>query len=179
MNTSPSRYSTLTISLHWLMLLLMIAVYATIELRVMFPKGAPPREAIKALHFMLGLCVLLLVVPRLVARLFGTTPAIQPPMSGLMTFAAKGAHLALYGLMIGVPILGWMVLSASGKPIPFFGLNLPALMAENKALGKELKEIHEVVGTLGYYLIGLHALAALYHHYVKRDNTLVRMLPGG
>lgn len=79
MNTSPSRYSTLTISLHWLMLLLMIAVYATIELRVMFPKGAPPREAIKALHFMLGLCVLLLVVPRLVARLFGTTPAIQPP----------------------------------------------------------------------------------------------------
>lgn len=52
-------------------------------------------------------------------------------------------------------------------------------MAENKALGKELKEIHEVVGTLGYYLIGLHALAALYHHYVKRDNTLVRMLPGG
>ncbi len=79
MNTSPSRYSTLTISLHWLMLLLMIAVYATIELRVMFPKGAPPREAIKALHFMLGLCVLLLVVPRLVARLFGTTPRMPCP----------------------------------------------------------------------------------------------------
>ncbi|HUX31865.1 MAG TPA: cytochrome b/b6 domain-containing protein, partial [Thiobacillus sp.] len=69
-------------------------------------------------------------------------------------------------------------LSAAGKPIPFFGLELPALIGENKDLGKQIKEVHEFVGTTGYFLIGLHTVAALYHHYIKHDNTLTRMLPG-
>ena len=69
------------------------------------------------------------------------------------------------------------MLSASGKPIPFFGLHLPALTGENKALAGQVKQIHETVGTAGYWIIGLHALAALAHHYVWKDNTLRRMLP--
>ncbi|MGE5758408.1 MAG: cytochrome b, partial [Sideroxydans sp.] len=76
-----------------------------------------------------------------------------------------------------MPITGWLLLSATGKPVPFFGLELPALIGENKDLAKTLKDIHEFVGTAGYYLIGLHAAAALYHHYIVRDNTLLRMLP--
>lgn len=84
----------------------------------------------------------------------------------------------LYALMIAMPLTGWLLLSASGKPIPFFGLQLPALIAENKDLAKQLKEVHEVIGTTGYYLIGLHVVASLYHHYMICDNTLLRMLPG-
>ena len=80
--------------------------------------------------------------------------------------------------MLGMPLAGWLILSAAGKPIPFFGIHLPALIAENKDLSKLIKEVHETVGTIGYFLIGLHALAALFHHYVLRDNTLLRMLPG-
>jgi cytochrome b561 len=79
--------------------------------------------------------------------------------------------------MIGMPLAGWLILSAEGKPIPFFGLQLPALVSENKGLADTIKEIHETGGTIGYYLIGLHAAAGLFHHYVKRDNTLIRMLP--
>ena len=90
---------------------------------------------------------------------------------------AKLVHLALYALMIVMPLLGWALLSAAGKPIPFFGLELPAMIAENKETGKWLKEIHQTIGTVGYYLIGIHAVAALFHHYVVKDNTLVRMLP--
>jgi cytochrome b561 len=86
--------------------------------------------------------------------------------------------VALYGLMVSMPILGWMILSAAGKPIPFFGLNLPSLISENRDLAGQIKEIHETVGTFGYFLIGAHALAALYHHYALGDNTLLRMLPG-
>lgn len=78
--------------------------------------------------------------------------------------------------MLGMPIAGWLILSFAGKPIPFFGLELPALVAENKDLSKQIKEIHETIGTLGYYLIGLHAFAALVHHYGFKDNTLRRML---
>lgn len=175
-NTS-SRYGTLSITLHWLMLILLIAVYATIELRELYPKGSDPREALKAWHFMLGLSVLLLVSIRVYARLTFIEPKITPAPNPLQNFAAKIVHLALYGLMIGMPILGWSLLSAAGKPVPFFGLELPPLIAENKALAKTLKELHQTIGLVGYYLIGLHAAAALFHHHIIKDDTLSRILP--
>jgi cytochrome b561 len=76
-----------------------------------------------------------------------------------------------------MPLLGWLTVSANGRPLPFFGWELPALIGPNKALGRNIKEVHETIGVLGYYLIGLHALAALFHHYFMRDDTLQRMLP--
>jgi cytochrome b561 len=79
--------------------------------------------------------------------------------------------------MIGMPIGGWLILSTAGKPIPFFGLELPALTGPDAALSKQIKSLHETVGTVGYWLIGLHAVAGIYHHYFVRDNTLLRILP--
>ncbi|MBK8454003.1 MAG: cytochrome b [Thiofilum sp.] len=174
---NTQRYSTLSISMHWVMLLLMAAVYLCIELRVIYPKGTDPREALKMWHFMLGLAVFVLVWIRLLARMFGNTPTISPTPAAWQLLLSKVIHLALYAFMLGMPILGWLVLSASGKPVPFFGLELPALIGTNEELAKELKEIHEIIGTVGYWLIGLHAVGALAHHYVFKDNTLMRMLP--
>ena len=174
---SAIRYGSLSISIHWLMLLLFIAVYATINLRELFPKGSDPREALKTWHFMLGMLTFVFVWLRLAARFSGPTPLIQPAIPRLQEVSAKLLHLALYALMIGMPITGWLMLSAAGKPIPFFGLQLPALIGENKDLASQIKELHEVIGTTGYFLIGLHAVAAFYHHYIKHDNTLTRMLP--
>jgi cytochrome b561 len=171
------RYTALSIALHWLMLLLIAAVYACIELRELFPKGSDPREALKAWHFMLGLLVFVLAWVRLAAHLAGPVPAIVPQPSRWVSLSGKLMHVALYVLMIGLPVAGWLILSASAKPVPFFGLQLPALVGENKALAEVFKEIHETGGTVGYFLIGLHAAAALFHHYVVRDNTLRRMLP--
>ncbi len=177
LKNSTLRYGSFSIGIHWLMLLLLVAVYATIELRVLYEKGSDPREALKTWHFMLGMLVFVLVWLRLAARLSGPTPAIVPEPPKLQQLSSKLMHLVLYLLIIGMPILGWLVLSAAGKPIPFFGLELPALIGENKALGKQLKEVHEFVGTAGYYLIGLHVAVALYHHYLRHDNTLTHMLP--
>jgi cytochrome b561 len=126
---------------------------------------------------MLGMPVFVLVWLRIAARLSGSTPAIQPEPAKLQQLSAKLLHLALYALMIGMPLTGWLLLSASGKVIPFFGLELPALIGEDKELAKQIKEVHEFVGTTGYFLLGLHVVAALYHHYVQRDNTLTRMFP--
>lgn len=175
---TTTRYGPLAIGIHWLMLLLFIAVYGTIELRELFEKGSDPREALKTWHFMLGLLVFILVWLRIAVRLSGPTPLIQPAIPRLQEISAKLLHLALYALMIGMPLTGWLLLSAAGKPIPFFGLQLPALIAESKDLAGQIKELHVAVGTTGYFLIGLHALAALYHHFILRDNTLTRMLPG-
>jgi superoxide oxidase len=175
---SAQRYGTLSVSLHWLMFLLLVAVYACIELREFYPKGSDTREAFKAWHFTLGLTVLALVWLRLGLRLLQPVPAIEPPPVAWQRYLATAMHFALYALMFAMPIAGWMILSAEGDPIPFYGIELPALIAKNKDTAEWIEEIHKTAGTVGYYLIGLHAAAGLFHHYVLRDNTLSRILPG-
>lgn len=170
-----SKFNPISIALHWFMLVLILAVYAFMEFRGIFPKGSEPRELMKMLHFMLGMSVFLLVLVRLAVRFSTKAPAIIPEPKPLEKKLATLMHIALYVFMIAMPLLGWLMLSAHGKTVPFFGLQLPPLIAENKELGKVLHEVHEVGASLGYLLLGGHALAALWHHYVKKDNTLLRM----
>ena len=177
-NPHPTRYGKLSIALHWLMLILIAGVYACIELKGNFPKGSDTRELLKQWHFMLGLAVFALVWLRLLARLIAPTPKIVPTIPAWPAIPAKLMHLALYALMIGTPLLGWLILSAFGKPIPFFGLELPALVAPDHDFGEQLEHWHVRLADAGYWLIGLHAVAGLFHHYISRDNTLTRMLPG-
>ena len=174
---TEGRYGSLSIGLHWLMLLLIAAVYACIELRGNFPKGSDLREGLKTWHFMLGLSVLVLAFVRVAVHFIGTVPRIEPDPPKWQSLFAKLMHVALYALMFGMPLLGWLTLSAEGKLVPFFGLQLPSLVGESKSVAGWAKEFHETGGTVGYFLIGLHAAAALFHHYVVRDNTLRRMLP--
>ncbi|MGB8634488.1 MAG: cytochrome b [Rhodanobacteraceae bacterium] len=178
LKNTQDRYSSLSIAMHWLMLLLLIAVYACIELREFYPKGSDPREALKHWHFMLGLSVFVLLGLRLLLRLLaGSAPPVTPAPGVWTQRLAMLMHLALYLFLLVMPLLGWLILSAEGKTIPFFGMELPALLGPDKSLGHSLQEIHETIGTIGYYLVGLHAAAALLHHYILRDNTLRRILP--
>lgn len=171
------RYSAASIGLHWLMLVLIVAVYVCMDIDDFFPKGSAAHVGLKTWHYMLGLSVFALVWLRLLARLVGSTPPIAPEPPRWQALAGEAMHVALYVFMIGMPLLGWLTLSAQGKPIPFFGLTLPDLLSEDKGLAKQIKNIHETIATIGYFLIGLHAAAALFHHYIQRDNTLRRMLP--
>lgn len=175
--TAPDdfTYARASIALHWLMLLLLAAVYACIELRVLFERGSDLRDGIKAWHFSLGLCVLALVVARIVIRVRSPRP---PRPASPMEWLGAVMHLALYGLMLAMPVMGWVTLSAEGDPVLLFGLQLPPLVAPNEALAKQVEGLHARIGTIGYWLIGLHAAAALMHHYLLRDGTLRRMAPG-
>lgn len=171
---APS-FSRFSIAMHWLMLALLAAVYACIELRELYPRGSDLREGLKTWHFMLGLSVFLLAWARLGARAVSPRGSAPRTWSGAL---AAAVHLALYGLMIAMPVMGWVVLSAEGDAVPFFGLTLPPLVAANEGLAERVEDLHQTVGVLGYWLIGLHAAASLFHHYVLRDGTLRRMLPG-
>jgi len=175
---SASRYHPISIGLHWLTLALLIAVYALIELRGIYPRGSEARDLMKHWHFMLGLLVFALLLVRLPARAFFRSPPITPTPPAWQRWLAKAMHPALYGFLIAMPLLGWTVLSAAGKPVPFFGLTLPALVAPDDALAHRLEDLHGLIGTIGYWLIGLHAAAALYHHYAMHDDTLRRMARG-
>jgi superoxide oxidase len=176
-NDTRNRYHPLAIGAHWLMLALLIAVYASIELRGLFPKGSDLRQAMQTWHAMLGMTIFGLVFARLALRLAFRAPHISPAPPAWQRFLATTMHVALYAFLVVMPLLGWLMLSAKGKSVPFFGLQVPALIGPDKALARNIEGVHEAIGVIGYYLIGLHAAAALFHHYLMRDDTLRRMLP--
>jgi cytochrome b561 len=175
---SSFKYTRPLIGLHWLMFLLFIVVYAAMEFRVIYDKGMPERDFMKSLHFMFGLCILLLVVFRLWAKRLSPRPALLQlhGLANLMHRASGAAHVVLYVFMILMPLMGWVMLSAAGKPIPFFGLELPALIPPDEALAKQIKSAHALAGNMGYGLIGLHVGAALFHQWVLKDRLLQRMV---
>lgn len=175
---APSRYSRTLIALHWLTLLLIAVAYACMEFRGVFPRGSEPRELMKFVHFSTGLSVLLVLLPRVLLRLRGPTPPITPAPTVAMRLAAHAGHAALYLFLLGMPLLGWLILSAEGAAISLWGLPLPALTDVDEGAAHRYEELHELGATLGYWLIGLHAAAGLYHHWLRRDDTLRRMLPG-
>jgi superoxide oxidase len=182
MDTNPAarRYSSPSIALHWLMAVLLAAAVAAIELKGIYPKGSPGRALLQSVHFSLGLAVFVLVWLRLLARALGTAPPITPAPPAWQTRLAHLVHAALYLLMIGLPLLGWLSLSAGGQPVALpWGMPLPlAPLTESRDTARWLRDLHETGATVGFVLVGLHTAAALVHHYGLRDNTLPRMLPG-
>jgi cytochrome b561 len=144
---TTDRYGSPSIAMHWLMLALLVGVYACINVADAFPKGSDARANLKTWHYMLGLGVFALVVLRLATRAFsGPAPAIEPRLARWQQQMALVIHLALYFFMIVMPLLGWLTLSAKGEPIPFFGLQLPPLIGQDRSLAHSIEDIHETRG---------------------------------
>ena len=174
---TTTRYGWLPASLHWLTLLLVVVAYASMELRGLFPRGSVTREAMKSWHYVLGISILVLTLLRLAVLLASPVPADALSGARWQRVAAKWARLALYCFLLAMPLLGWLLLSAKGGHVAFAGVEFPALGAQDKGLAGLFEELHEAGATIGYFLVGLHAAAALHHHYLLRDDTLRRMLP--
>ena len=171
------RYSNWVIAFHWIMFLLMVGIYISMEFRHIFERGTPERELMKSAHYIMGITLLLLLVPRLLARIFTPTPEIVPALPAHTKILSKLMYLALYLFMLLMPVMGWIMINANGKDVVWLGLELPRLVEENKALAEQLHDLHEQGATVGYVLIGLHTLAAIFHHYVLKNNVLLRMSP--
>lgn len=175
--STPSRYSRLSINLHWLTLLLIIVVYAMAELKGFFPKESTTAATMRMLHSSCGLTILALTLVRLGSRLFQRAPAITPQPAVWENLAARLMHIALYAMLITLPLLAWFGINSFGGSPKIWGIALPALTGVDKALGSTIFDAHKLIAKIGYGLIALHALAALKHHYIRRDDTLQRMLP--
>jgi len=173
--TTQKKYNSLLIFLHWLTLLFIIGSYATMLIGDSYSDESPEHAMLMSRHFSLGFSILLLVIIRIIIRITTKTPPIIPAPSKLQHQLATLMHFALYIFMVAMPILGWLILSAHGKSLPFWGLSIPPIIGENKDLGHLVHELHETGANIGYALIGLHAVAGLFHHYKIRDNTLRRM----
>lgn len=172
------RYGSVSITMHWLMVILLAGVYACIELSKLFPAGSGTREVLMAWHFALGLGIVVLVVLRLMANFFtGAPPPIEPPLPPRHQNFAWASQIALLIFLLVMPLLGWVMLDARGVQVSFLGLRLPTLAGTDMQFAEQLREAHRNFGIFGYYLVALHAAAALVHHYMLRDNTLLRILP--
>lgn len=171
----PERYATPSILLHWLVALLIVVGFG-LGLTLSGMPLSPTKFKLIGWHKWLGISVLALLALRLAGRLLWPAPALPGTMSPLAQLAAKGGHLALYALMLAVPLTGWLMSSAYGIPVVYLGLlPLPDLIAANETLAHQLKEVHELLNwTLALAVAG-HVLVAFKHHFIDRDGLLFRM----
>jgi cytochrome b561 len=165
------RYARLVIALHWATALLVLAAWLT-------ARGGPQvRTAPPFIHFTLGLAVLLLMIPRLLARRLDGAPRVEDPRRPFMNLAAQAGHTVLYLFLIGLPLTGWYAASRLGITVSFLGIDLPRIAVPVQGYPGLIAEMHETGGTLILVLAGVHALIALRHQFVLRDGTLSRMSP--
>jgi superoxide oxidase len=165
------KYSMLMMSLHWLTAVLVVAAYAVSESQSHF-HGSPP-----TLHAILGLAVLALTLPRLIARLTGEIPATIDTGNKWLARVARVGHLAIYVLLIAVPLTGWLTVSRLGLHVECLGYNLPLLTAPVQGPSRNLGAVHQAGGNLLIVAAALHAAMALWHFFSIRDRTLQRMSP--
>ncbi|NNM50646.1 MAG: cytochrome b [Pseudomonadales bacterium] len=165
-------------SLHWVMAFLIILTLCLIETKGMVPNRII-RYYIGYLHIQIGLSIALFTIVRVVWRMFITPPVIKPALPLIQKKLSSFVHSGLYAMLIIVPWLGVFSLESKGKSIDFFGIPVPMLIDEDYALpyALSLKNYHELLGNIFMVLIGVHVFSALYHHVVRKDNVLKRMLP--
>lgn len=167
MNPNPRKYPAPMIVLHWLMAVLVIIAYTT---------GGNPVEyggIVGEIHVLSGILVGILFFVRIPVRfvLNRRTPRVV-----MTSWARKSAAIVqgiLYLLMLIVPVLGWLALSGDIDQFTAFGINIPLGQGVNWDVG----DVHETLGNVFITLAGLHAVAALLHHYVLKDDVLKTMLP--
>ena len=172
-----TRHNAYSIFFHWAGALLLLAVVLSGELRHwIVDTGVAPMRTLMVIHIGTGMAGLSLVLPRLLARLFG----YHPPPAGvnrLDQWLVKGLHCMLYALLIVEPLIGWVIVNAKdfAIPMPLLGFEFPRLVAANHDLVASMALLHAILSRVFYALITLHASAALWHHYVKKDDVLCRM----
>ncbi len=175
---STPRYDTLSIAIHWITTILFLGLCAV---GIMMANGVfepPLRYQVYNLHKSIGVTILGLTLFRIVWRFIKPAPALPNTIKPRDKFAAHTAHKLLYLALIAIPLSGWLMSNAFGFGAPFFDFfTLPALIEKNPSLGKIFSSAHTFGAFAALALIGVHALAALYHHYKERDVVLWRMLP--
>lgn len=176
LRNTTETYGLVSRALHWLSVALLLAVLVLGLVVEEMAKG-PVRSVTMNWHQSLGFLVLVLVAVRLLWRLVNPVP--RPEGTALTRRLAVLMHWALYALMIAQPLSGWLMIQAHGHELALFGrIPLPMLVAESEPLEEIMEALHGSIWiVLAIAALG-HALAALKHHFIDRDRTLVRMLRG-
>lgn len=162
---------------HWSTVVLILAMFTLGWLAVSYPMS-PTKIELFTWHKSLGLLVLASVLPRLAWRLTHPAPPLPPDMTRLERRAARVSHALLYGLLIAMPLAGWVINSAADFPLKWFGLfRVPDLVGPDEGTQRAAELVHLLLSYALGALIVLHAAAALHHHFARGNDVLRRMLP--
>jgi cytochrome b561 len=172
--TQGLRHAPVTIALHWITALLVVLLWTIGQTIDFVPNGAL-RVDYRSVHVVLGATLALVVVARLIWR--ATRGGMLPPLDqGWLLWIARVAHWALYVLLIATVVFGINYAWAEGVSI-FNLFRIPQMIPGDRVLAKQIGGWHALAANTVVIVAGLHAVAALVHHYVFRDATLRRMLP--
>lgn len=171
----PARYTRTAVGLHWLIAgLIFAALFMGWTMTAM--ELSPGKLQLFNYHKWVGVTVLALALLRIGWR-FGHRPPPLEPVPAWQRLAAHASHVLLYVLMLALPLSGWAYSNATGYPIVYLGkIPLPDLVGRDKVLAEQLVRVHGTLAVLLAVIVSLHVLAALEHHFIRRDSTLRRML---
>ena len=179
MNANPplTHYPAAARWLHWLSVLAIAVAFLAMEVREEMAREHVWRPFVTQLHFWAGLSVLAMLPFRFWLHRRGPVPPIIPVPGAVAAWAARLTHFAIYLALLVQPLLGLFTAAADGKIVrlPFSDIALPPVIGVDEALAGRLEDLHGGLAEILLVLIGLHVLAALWHHFVRRDNTLRRM----
>ena len=171
-----TRYRPSQRIVHWLMAIVIISALAIGLYCSYLVPATPLRRVLLDVHKSLGMTALVLIAIRLPLRLSLGEPAYKQPLDVFNHYAARGAHILLYALMILMPLAGYTTSAAGGHDLPWFGLfEWPNLLPLDRSLEKTAAEIHEYGAYCLYAIVSLHILAALWHRFFRRDGVMERM----
>ena len=172
-----TTYTATAKALHWLMAALLFGLLALGFYMHDLPLS-PEKLQFYSWHKWAGVTAFLLVLIRLSWRVTHRPPALPASMPQIMQLAAHAGHLLLYVLMIAIPLSGWLMSSATGFQTVWCGvLPIPDLIGKDKELGDLLALVHKGLN-LGFLAVLFgHIGAALKHHFIDKDDILIRMLP--
>jgi cytochrome b561 len=171
------RYTGTAIALHWIVAVLIVGSFA-IGLYMVTLDVSPRQLRLYSWHKWVGVTIALLMIARVGWRLTHAAPALPATMAGWQRALAHATHLLLYVLLLALPVTGWLMSSAAGFPVVYFGVvPLPDLVSKDKALAETFKVAHYVLNKTLLVLVALHVAAALKHHFRDRDTVLGHMLP--
>lgn len=176
---APSdSYDRIGKAVHWTTLLLIVGVYVAVW--ASHAAGTREQSALLVqLHRSMGLTILALTLFRLAWRWNARIPPLPADLPLFQKLAARAIEYILYALLLLQPTLGLLNTNARGRRVDFYFLaELPPVLGPDKVLAKAAMAAHELVAYLLLTLIVLHMAAALFHHFVRRDNVLNAMLPG-
>ncbi len=164
--------------LHWLIVLLLIVQF-TIAWTMPDINPRTPPSTLVDLHFSIGVTILFIALLRLLWRWRYPVPLISDHVPVWQDWTARATHVLLYLLLFVLPILGWIDAGFRALPINFYGMvTIPPIVAASQGLAGTTGDIHTLVSYVLLGVVGLHVLAALYHHVWLRDRVFLRMLPG-
>jgi cytochrome b561 len=175
----PARWSAPVIALHWLAGALILELIVHGWIMVHGGSSAATAFGLYQSHKSIGFVALALTAARLILRLSGKSPP-EPDSARWERRLAGAVQAALYALTLVAIIAGWLVVSTSPLPIPthFFGLFVvPNIARPDPALFAAAVLAHRLAAWSIACLVALHVAGAFKHHFVDKDDALIRMLP--